>query len=465
MTKIVTVIPAYNESETIRDLAIRVLQQSSDLIVIDDGSSDGTGDLIEDLPLTLLRNECNQGKAASLWKGMQRALKRGADAILTLDADGQHLPEDIPRFLEAMNKYPNLIIIGSRLAEKTGIPSKRYYANKVANFWISWAAGYAITDSQSGFRLYPSALLQHMHIQHDEAHSFVFESEILIEAAKLGVHSIPLPISAIYQKSARASHFRPVLDIVRITRMVAWRLISRGLYLKGLYRGCMLPILRRKRLDAIGVFGLWTFILSNTVIVATLGISWLWQVRRALSLARHSKATQHAPVLLMVLGMRLVTGQLGQDFKVRLLRAEKLYRQHPGIKILILGGKTNEFQVAEAEKGREFLCAQGIPKDNIVMELNSVSTLDNLIQARPIISKMAADKVTIVSSRYHLKRADIFATECRIKHDLCAAEDEWVWGFRPLIKIVREAYYLHWYHTGKLWSRIVNTPKSIDGLS
>ena len=237
MTKIVAVIPAYNESQTIRNMAQRVLAHKIELIVIDDGSVDATGSLIQDLPVVLIRNETNQGKAASLWTGMQEAIKHGADAIITLDADGQHLPEDVPRFIKAMELCPGKIIIGSRLAQKTDIPPRRYYANKFANFWISWAAGYAIEDSQSGFRLYPASLLKQLEINHDKAHSFVLESEILIEASRLGVPSKAIPISAIYQKSARASHFRPVLDIVRITRMVAWKLISRGLYLQGLYRG------------------------------------------------------------------------------------------------------------------------------------------------------------------------------------------------------------------------------------
>lgn len=234
--RIAVVIPAYNEETTIRKVVVGALEYCDQVYVVDDGSSDATASTISDLPITLLVNDDNSGKGASLWRGMQAALKDSADAIITLDADGQHLPKDIPRFTEAWKEQLTTIQIGSRLADKASFPARRYYANKVANFWISWAAGYPITDSQSGFRLYPSSLISQLSIKTDRDRGFVFESEILIKAARLGYYSKPLTIDAIYTEGARPSHFRSVLDIVRITRMVAWKLISRGLYPSGLYR-------------------------------------------------------------------------------------------------------------------------------------------------------------------------------------------------------------------------------------
>lgn len=236
------IIPAYNESKTIREVVQRALALCQHVIVIDDGSIDGTADEIADLPVVLLRNDRNSGKAASLWRGMQYAMNRGASAVISLDGDGQHEPEDIPRFLEMARKYPNHIIIGSRLADRRAIPARRYYANRVANFLISWAAGYYIKDSQSGFRLYPASLLRNPKLRVSTTYGFVLESEILIEAARRGVYSLNLPISAIYKPTSRASHFRPVLDIVRIGRMLAWRLISRGLYPWGLLRAFLFRV-------------------------------------------------------------------------------------------------------------------------------------------------------------------------------------------------------------------------------
>lgn len=233
---IAVVIPAYNEAATIRDVAASARACASLVIVVDDGSQDGTAETLSGLDVVVLRNATNCGKGASLKRGMACALQRGATAIITMDGDGQHMPQDSPRLLALAQDHPNDIIIGARLIDTEAFPRRRYYANQVANFFISWAAGYAIEDSQSGFRLYPAKLLQQPRIAEIRAPGFAFESEILIEAARLGYESKPVAVAAVYGKERRASHFRPILDILRITRMVAWKLISRGLYLNGLYR-------------------------------------------------------------------------------------------------------------------------------------------------------------------------------------------------------------------------------------
>ncbi|HEX9184169.1 MAG TPA: glycosyltransferase family 2 protein [Burkholderiales bacterium] len=223
------VIPAYNEAATIRDVAERARAQLPLVIVVDDGSTDGTAAALAGLDVVLLRNPANEGKAASLRRGADEALQRGAQVVVTLDGDGQHCPEDIPLLLGAWREAPDGIVIGSRLHRSSLIPKARYRANRVANFWISLAAGYPIADSQSGFRVYPARVLREARVRCDRAHSFVFESEILIEAARLGVQARCVPVQVVYGDRARASHFRPVLDIARIVRMVAWRLISQGL--------------------------------------------------------------------------------------------------------------------------------------------------------------------------------------------------------------------------------------------
>jgi glycosyltransferase involved in cell wall biosynthesis len=233
---ITVVIPAYNEVRTIRNLVERALLQARHVIVIDDGSSDGTAEALNGLPITLILHDDNQGKAASLWDGMQEAHKRQITAIVTLDGDGQHLPEDIPRLVQYFRQLPNRIVIGSRLHEKENIPRARYNANRFANFWVSWAAGYPICDSQSGFRVYPADLLDKVKVAHRRSSGFVFESEILIEAGRLGITSAPISIAAIYLPQARASHFRPVVDIARIVRMITWKIVSRGFYPQGLWR-------------------------------------------------------------------------------------------------------------------------------------------------------------------------------------------------------------------------------------
>ena len=251
MNGVVTVIPAYNEARTLRAVVVGVLRHCPQVIVIDDGSTDSTAASVADLPITLVRNPRNLGKAASLWAGMRAALRHGASAVITLDADGQHRPEDIPRFLAMAQAHPREIITGSRLAEKAAFPRKRYIANKIANFWISWAAGYAVDDSQCGFRLYPAGLLRRLDLRSE---GFVLESEILIQGAQRGCLSLFLPIPALYAGNARPSHFRAVKDIALITRMVARSLLSRWLYLPGLYRGVIRPqAWHRKRMGANAV--------------------------------------------------------------------------------------------------------------------------------------------------------------------------------------------------------------------
>ena len=245
LARFAVVIPAYNEAATIRDVAIRALRQVPRVIVVDDGSVDGTASKLDALPLTLLQNPVNLGKAASLWRGMQQALQDGAEGVITLDGDGQHEAEDIPCLIAESKRYSNAIIIGSRLHDKQNIPTARYCANRFANFWIAWAAGYPIADSQSGFRIYPAQLLRCIHVAHGKAASFVFESEILIEAGRRGVESVAVPVKVIYRNGARPSHFRAVKDIALIVRMVAWKLLSRGMYLPGLARS-----LRRARVTA-----------------------------------------------------------------------------------------------------------------------------------------------------------------------------------------------------------------------
>jgi len=229
------VIPAYNEAHTVRDVAMRARQQCANVIVVDDGSTDGTAGVLAGLDITVLRNKENLGKAGSLWKGFQYALAQGAEGVITLDGDGQHAPEEIPLFIKQSLDWPSAFLIGARRRDQRKTSFWRYGANRVADFWIGWAAGAPVEDSQSGFRLYPAALLREIDVPHERSRSFVFESEILIEAARQAMVIRNISITVMPRSGPCSSHFRPVLDIVRITRMVAWKIISKGLSLSGLW--------------------------------------------------------------------------------------------------------------------------------------------------------------------------------------------------------------------------------------
>ena len=222
------------------------------LIVVDDGSTDATAVQLHGLPLTLLRHSLNKGKAACLRLAFSEAGRRGALCVVTLDGDGQHDPNDAPALLRAWRNHPDRLIVGSRLHDKAQFPRARYRANRFACFWISWAAGCPIADSQSGFRVYPAAVLSMASGDRVRGNRFTFESEILIEAADHGFPTLAVAIPARYPLNARPSHFRPVIDIANIVLMVASRLLKKGLHPVGLWRSLQpAPVLSPIDIDSL----------------------------------------------------------------------------------------------------------------------------------------------------------------------------------------------------------------------
>ena len=236
------VIPAYQEERTIRDLARAALALCPRVIVVDDGSRDGTRAQLAGLPATVLTHADNRGKAASLRTAFAYALEQDARCVITLDGDGQHHPADAPTLLAAWLREPRSIVIGSRLHDRSQFPPARYRANKFACFWISWAAGHAIADSQSGYRIYPAEVMRVALAGKVRGRRFTFESEILIEAASRGHRTLAVAIAGHYPPQARASHFRPVVDIAKIVVMVAGRLLAHGMAPIGLWHSLKPPV-------------------------------------------------------------------------------------------------------------------------------------------------------------------------------------------------------------------------------
>ena len=220
---VAAVIPALNEALRIRGVVEGALQHCDHVIVIDDGSDDDTLARIADLPVTVLRHEQRKGKGASLRDGFSAALRHGSKAVLTMDGDGQHAPDDIPRLVEAANRYPNHIVIGARLRKRSQQPMYRRLANEFGDWGIAWATGFQIADCQSGQRLYPAAVAA---LQDVPGEDFVFEAQIIISAAReLGTRCVSVPIESRYKsvhsdEEFRASHFKPVRDFSRITRHI-----------------------------------------------------------------------------------------------------------------------------------------------------------------------------------------------------------------------------------------------------
>ncbi len=229
-------IPAYNEQNTIRDIAEAALALCPQVMVIDDGSLDATVARLEGLPVAVLQHAVNRGKAASLRTAFEHALAHGARCVVTLDGDGQHDPADGENLLAAWQEHPHSIVIGSRLHDRARIPRARYLANRFACFWISWASGHPIADSQSGFRVYPGAVMAIALSERVRSDRFTFESEVLIEAARRGHATHAIRIAARYPADARSSHYRAWADTAKIVVMVGGRLIASGMHLRGFWR-------------------------------------------------------------------------------------------------------------------------------------------------------------------------------------------------------------------------------------
>jgi len=229
--QVAVVIPALNEALRIREVVEGALAQCPNVIVIDDGSDDGTAERIADLPVTLLRHAQRQGKGASLRDGFREALRQGRAGVLTMDGDGQHVASDLPRLLDAANRHPGCIVIGARLRKRSQQPTYRRLANEFADWGVAWGTGYRIADSQSGQRFYPAGV---MALQDVPGEDFVFEAQILISAAQqLGTRCVSVPIESRYKsvhsgEQFRASHFKPVRDFTRITWHIVWGCLKRG---------------------------------------------------------------------------------------------------------------------------------------------------------------------------------------------------------------------------------------------
>lgn len=225
-TRPFVVVPCLNEAQAIAGLLAGVLAHCRDVIVIDDGSSDGTADIVATLPVTLIRHPERRGKGEALRAGFREALRRGASGVLTMDGDGQHDPADIPRILAAARRFPGALVIGARMLEREHQPQGRRRANDVADWGISWGCGRPVADTQSGQRWYPRAAVELVNLA---AQDFVFEAALLIAASRdLDMPIVSIPIACRYDEDARHSHFRPVRDVVRITWFTIRRVVHYG---------------------------------------------------------------------------------------------------------------------------------------------------------------------------------------------------------------------------------------------
>jgi glycosyltransferase involved in cell wall biosynthesis len=211
---IVAVIPGYNEAPRIGSVVLAA-REHLPVIVVDDGSSDSTAERAREAGATVIDQRPNQGKGAALRTGFLRALADGADAIVTLDADGQHDPADIPRLIASLSANPHLDLVIGRRAFRS-MPPVRRLSNELGRLAFSWAVGRSIPDNQSGFRLV-SRRLAEATLASDEA-GFAFEVEQITSCIRMGGTIAWVPIRTIY--AGAPSHIRPITHVREFVRIV-----------------------------------------------------------------------------------------------------------------------------------------------------------------------------------------------------------------------------------------------------
>ena len=216
------IVPTYNNVKTLSAVIDSILPYTSKLIVVNDGSTDGTAKLLKSKKaeigdvLEVVSYGRNRGKWHAISKGLRAAAAAGFKNAITMDSDGQHFASDIPEFVAAAAAHPGTVIVGSRvLKTKNDVPQKNIAANKFSNFWFYVQTFINLPDTQSGFRLYPVGEINAIHIVSGR---YEAELEVLVRAAWRFIPIISIQISVYYApESERVSHFRPFTDFMRIS--------------------------------------------------------------------------------------------------------------------------------------------------------------------------------------------------------------------------------------------------------
>ena len=215
--KVCVLIPAYNEEKHIGAVVREVLDYCPDVVVIDDGSPDDTDRVAAAAGATVLEHVRNQGKGAALQTGFDYARANGYDLALTLDADGQHAPSDIPAFLQAYERTHSPVLVGNRMGNVADMPWNRRFVNRFMSDLLSRVMGQYVPDSQCGFRLYHrSAFPEGPYDAHSQR--FAAESEILLRLALQGRKIGAVAIQTIY--GDEKSKVNPFFDTIRFFRML-----------------------------------------------------------------------------------------------------------------------------------------------------------------------------------------------------------------------------------------------------
>lgn len=218
--EVCAVIPTYQNAKTLLKVVADVHRVVDTVIVVDDGSKDGTAALLDkatgsERPEKVLTHPKNCGKGAALKTGLTYARQQGFRYAVTVDADGQHRADDIPALLKAVEEEPDALAIGSRGLQHENMPAKSTFANRFSNFWFALQTLQRLPDTQSGLRVYP---LRRLHGLRWMSARYEAELTLLVFSAWAGVKLLPVPVSVYYPpRDQRVTHFRPGRDFTRIS--------------------------------------------------------------------------------------------------------------------------------------------------------------------------------------------------------------------------------------------------------
>jgi glycosyltransferase involved in cell wall biosynthesis len=212
--KIIACLPALNEEKTIANIIKRLKNYVDDVIVCDDGSHDMTSSVAKDSGAVLIRNSKNMGKGASFDLLFKKAKKMNADIVVTLDADGQHDPDDVPKLIKPILKDDFDLVIGSRFLSNNNIPKHKMIGNYVLNLLTNLFAGSKFTDTQSGFRAYSKRALEFIRIKEKD---IGVDSQIIMDAAKMRLKIKEVPIR-VYYDDLDTSTYNPIMHTLKVIK-------------------------------------------------------------------------------------------------------------------------------------------------------------------------------------------------------------------------------------------------------
>lgn len=211
------IIPTYNNDKTLDNIIQRLLHFTSRIIIVNDGSTDRTSEILSGYPeLDILSIRHNTGKGHALKLALRHAITKGYRYAITIDSDGQHFPEDLPEFLKIIEENPDSVIIGARNMKQDGVPGSSSFGHRFSIFWFRIETGLKIPDVQTGYRLYPLNYIKE--IKKFYSRKYEFEVEVLVRLAWKGVNIFSIPVQIYYApKEERVSHFRKFRDFSRVS--------------------------------------------------------------------------------------------------------------------------------------------------------------------------------------------------------------------------------------------------------